>query len=235
MVSTIPDRVARFREEYRGAEIGPSYSGWGHFLFTTLGALAAILAAASQLHDVHGAEWAMIPGAFLVANFGEYFGHRGPMHRPMRGLKLLFRRHTQQHHHFYTHEAMAAESPRDFKMVLFPPVMLLFFIGGLALPIGALFYYLVSPNSGLLFAVVAISYFLCYEWFHFSYHLPEGSWVGRLPFMRTLRRHHTRHHDLSLMGKWNYNITFPIADKIFGTYFEGADHDAISARHTPSV
>jgi len=57
VVSTIPDRVARFREEYRGAELGPSYSGWGHFLFTTLGAraLAAILAAASRLHDVHGA------------------------------------------------------------------------------------------------------------------------------------------------------------------------------------
>ncbi len=216
-MSTIPESVVRFRKDYRAKEVGPSYSGWGHFLFTSLGALAAILVAISQLKQVHGAEWATIPITFLVANLGEYLGHRGAMHRPRSGLTILYRRHTQQHHHFYTHESMAAESSRDFKMVLFPPAMLLFFLGGLAIPIGMLFYLLISPNAGLLFAVVALSYFLCYEWLHLCYHLPEGTWVSRLPFMRILRRHHTLHHDLALMGKWNFNITFPIADWLFGT------------------
>lgn len=218
-MSPIPESVSRFREQYRKKELGPRYSGWSHFLFTTILALAAILAFATRIHRVQGAEWAMIPFSFLVANFGEYMGHRGPMHQPFRGLRLLFYRHTQQHHHFFTHRAMAAESPRDFKMVLFPPVMLFFFLGGLAMPIGAAFYFLLSPNAGFLFALVTTSYFLGYEWLHFSYHLPEDTWVGRLPFMRTLRRHHTCHHDLALMGKWNYNITFPIADWLLGTYY----------------
>ena len=214
-----PTSVSRFRDEYREKHISRNYSGWGHFLFTTIGALAAITAAGLQLHDVRPAEWATIPIAFLIANFGEYLGHRGPMHRPRRGLSLLYRRHTQQHHHFFTHEAMAADSPRDFKMVLFPPVMLLFFLGGLAAPIGLFLYWACSANTGLLFAMVAIGYFLSYEWLHFSYHLRPDSWVGRLPLVAMLRQHHMRHHDLALMGKWNFNITFPIADRLLGTYY----------------
>jgi len=226
-VTRSPEPAQSFRSEYRATQIGRHYSGWGHFVFTTTGALLAIVAAGLQLRAVHGAQWLTIPVAFLIANLGEYLGHRGAMHRPRRGLGLLYRRHTQQHHHFFTHATMAAESPRDFKMVLFPPVMLLFFLGGLAAPIGALLYFAVSPNTGLLFAMVAMGYFLTYEWLHFFYHLPPDTWIGRLPFMQTLRRHHTRHHDLALMGRWNFNITFPIADWLFGTYYRD---DAPGAR-----
>jgi len=39
-----------------------------------------------------------------------------------RGLALLFERHTEQHHRFFTDEAMSYEGRRDYKMVLFPPV-----------------------------------------------------------------------------------------------------------------
>ena len=139
------------------------------------------------------------------------------MHHPRPGLGLLFERHTRQHHHFFTHETMSVDATRDFKIVLFPPVMLVFFLGMVATPIGALLYFLVSPNAGWIFALVAISYFLSYEWLHFSYHQPPEGWIGRLPFVATLRAHHMRHHDLALMGKWNFNITFPIADGLFGT------------------
>jgi len=225
-VTSSREPLQAFRSEYRATQIGPHYSGWGHFLFTTTGALLAIGAAGLQLRHVHGAEWLTLPVAFLIANFAEYLGHRGAMHRPRRGLGLLYRRHTQQHHHFFTHTTMSAESPRDFKMVLFPPVMLLFFLGCLATPIGALLYFAISPNTGLLFAMVAMGYFLTYEWLHFSYHLRPDSLVGRLPLIGTLRRHHTRHHDLALMGRWNFNITFPIADWIFGTSYPEVAADA---------
>ena len=94
---------------------------------------------------------------------------------PSQGaLAILFERHTQQHHRYYTHEAMAADSPRDFQMVLFPPVMLIFFLGFLATPIGLVIGYLGTPNLGWLFAATAISYFLTYEWLHWSYHQPES-------------------------------------------------------------
>jgi hypothetical protein len=216
-----PDREAErteaFRAGYRRDEIGPAYRGWLHFAFTTVGSLAAIAFAISQLSAVTPLEWLTVPASFFIANFGEYFGHRGPMHHRRRGLGLLHHRHTMQHHRFFTERTMECDTSRDFKMVLFPPVLLLFFIGGLALPIGLVLFAVFSANVGWLFAATAIAYFLSYEWLHFSYHQPPDSFVGRLPFVPTLRRHHAVHHDPARMQRWNFNITFPIADRVMGT------------------
>lgn len=213
----IPERVATYRTDYRARNIGPRYSGWAHLAFTSLGSLAAITFAIAHVHAPTLVDWSILPIGFVIANVGEYFGHRGPMHRPRKGLGLLYQRHTLQHHHFFTHDAMAYESSRDFKMVLFPPVMLLFFLGALATPIAFALYLAVSANAGWLFAAVGTGYFLTYEWLHFAYHLDPESWVGRFPLVRVLRRHHTRHHDLAAMGRYNFNITFPICDWLFGT------------------
>jgi sterol desaturase/sphingolipid hydroxylase (fatty acid hydroxylase superfamily) len=133
---------------------------------------------------------------------------------------VIFRRHTLEHHHFFTHQAMSFESTRDFKMVLFPPVLLLFFLGGIATPLGGLAFLLLTPNCGWLFVATAMSYFLCYEWLHFSYHLPDEHWLSRTRALARLRKHHTHHHDLALMGKWNFNITFPICDAVMGTRYK---------------
>ena len=217
----IPPHVADFRADYRAREIGPRYTGWGHFALTSVASLAVIALAATRAQNVRAVEWVTIPATFLFANFAEYLGHRGPMHHPRPGLALLFERHTRQHHRFYTHEAMRYESARDLKMVLFPPVMLLFFFCALATPVGVLLFYVASANVAWLFVATATSYFLSYEWLHTAYHLDERSWVGRLPFMRALRRHHTAHHDQTLMAKHNFNITFPIADFVFGTIHRG--------------
>ena len=35
--------------------------------------------------------------------------------------------------------------------------------------------------------------------------------------MRRLRRLHTVHHDVSRMTRCNFNITFPICDRLYGT------------------
>jgi hypothetical protein len=223
------ESVAAFRTEYRATAIGPRYSGWAHFVFTTTGSLAVIGFAISRVHAVAWWEWLTLPASFLLANLGEYFGHRGPMHHPRRGMRLLFRRHTRQHHHFFTHEAMAYESSRDFKMVLFPPVMLFFFLGCLATPIGLAAHFVVSPNAGWLFVATGMSYFLTYEWLHFSYHLPADSWIGRMPFVAALRRHHERHHDLALMGRYNFNITFPIGDWLMGTLYRRSQWEPAGA------
>ncbi len=224
----VPDRTAAFRAQWRSQNVGPRYQGWLHFAFTTSGALAAVVFAASRLHDVRGWEWLVLPAGFLVANVAEYLGHRGPMHHPTAGLRLLHRRHSLEHHRYYTHERMAAESHVDFKMVLFPPVMLVFFLGALATPIGAAAYFLVSPNAGWLFGCVGVGYFLTYEWLHWSYHQPADSVIGRLGLVRVLRRHHTLHHDPAHMQRANFNITFPVADALFGTresFHAGTAHE----------
>ncbi len=216
----IPESTARYRDQFRTENIGPNYRGWLHFAFTTAGAIAALVFASSQVRDVRGFEWLVIPISFLIANLGEYLGHRHPMHHKMCGMGLLFRRHTHEHHRFFTDRATAFESPRDFKITLFPPIMLIFFLGFLAAPIAGLLYLVSTANAAWLFATVVIAYFLTYEWLHFSYHVAPDSWWGRLPLMGTLRKHHTLHHDPKHMATCNFNITFPIGDWLFGTVYK---------------
>jgi hypothetical protein len=213
----IPEPVATFRSSYRAEEIGKHYSGWGHFAFTSIVSLGAVALSLSRLSNVGASEWLAVPCTFVFANLAEYFGHKGAMHRPRAGLGLLYRRHTLQHHHFYTHDAMVYESAADLKMVLFPPVMLLFFLGAIATPIGGFLFVVASPNVAWLYVATATSYFLSYEWLHVAHHLDPDGALGRLRLLRLLRQHHQAHHDLRLMGRYNFNVTFPIADFLFGT------------------
>jgi hypothetical protein len=213
---TIPGDVRAFRAKHRAQHIGPSYRGWAHFATTTFGSLLVIAIAVWQVDAPSAVELAMIPAFFLFANLAEYFGHRGPMHHRSKRLSVLFERHTLQHHVFYTHEAMEAESSRDFQMVLFPPIMLVFFLGGVG-PLAALLGALTTANIGWLFVATGVGYFLTYEWLHWSYHQPAASWIGRRALIARLRRHHTTHHNPRQMTRGNFNITFPIGDWLFGT------------------
>lgn len=212
-------QVQEFRDDYRGRHIGRRYSGIAHLCFTSGACIAAVAFCASRLHEVRWWEWLTVPVTFLFANLVEHAGHRGPMHHPRRGLGLVFERHTRQHHRFFTPQHMAFDGTRDFKAVLFPPVLLLFFFGCFAIPVGIPLALLTTPNIGWLFALTSVAYFLNYEWLHFAYHTPQDSWVARLPGVALLRRHHTLHHDHALMSHYNFNITYPIADRLLGTLY----------------
>jgi hypothetical protein len=215
---------AQARDRIRDDNVPVRYSGWLHFAFTSLGSLAVIVLCATQVTDPRWYHFVTFPVTLLFANAAEYFAHRGPMHRPRRMLKILYRRHALVHHRFFHGTHMQADSARDFYLVLFPPVMLFFFLGVVAMPIALMLFVLVSTTVGWLYAMAAMSYFLTYEWLHFAYHQPPNSWVGRLPGMALLRRHHQLHHDPRLMGRYNFNITFPICDALFGTrYLERPD------------
>lgn len=213
----LPAPVEAFRREYRAREIGPRYSGGLHLAFTSGVSLLVIAVAVVLVQGPRPLELAVVPATFLFANLVEYLGHRGPMHRLAPWLGLLFERHTRQHHRFYTHDSMSYESARDYKIVLFPPVMLVFFLGAIATPLGLLLWRVASSNAALLYVATAMAYFLTYEWLHFCHHLPEGSLLRRLPGLAALRAHHAAHHDPALMGQANFNITFPICDALFGT------------------
>lgn len=217
-----PPETEDFRREYRARHIGRRYSGPAHLAFTSLGSLAVVALALTHVERPSLVELLTVPLTFVLANFVEYHGHKRPMHHRTRFLALLFERHTLQHHRFYTHDAMSYEGTRDYKMVLFPPVMLLFFLGAVATPIGLLLLAAASPNVAALYVATAMGYFLTYEWLHFCHHLPESSALGRLPLLRRLRAHHRAHHDPALMTRWNFNITFPIADVVLGTRYEKA-------------
>lgn len=218
-ISPIPVDVAAFRDEHRARRAPTPLVGWRHFaMIVALGTFTTALCA-SMLRQCARWEWLALPIGFLIANAVEWAAHRWPMHHPWNGLRVMYERHTLEHHRFYTERSMEAESPEDFDMVLFSVPSLLFFLGGVGAPIAALFFLFVSRNTGWLFVALAVDYYCLYECFHLAYHLPEQSWVGRLPGMPFLRRHHTRHHDQQLMARWNFNVTFPIADALFGTRY----------------
>ena len=216
------ETVAQARAEFRASRIPEHYSGPLHL--ATITGFSVLVAAVSlaMLEEVSPAEWVTIPFTFLYCNLAEYLGHRGPMHHRTRFLGGIFQRHTVEHHAFFTDEAISFDSTRDYRAVLFPPILLVFFFGVFAVPLGAVLYFLLSPNVGFLFVFTAILYYLNYELFHFSYHLDPRSSLGRLRVMRRLRRNHVAHHNKALMTRYNFNITYPICDRLFGTlYTEG--------------
>ena len=114
---------------------------------------------------------------------------------------------------------MAFDSRRDYKAVLFPSFMILFFAVAFALPAGLAIAWVLTPNVAWLFVATAVAYFLNYEWLHFAYHTPAASLVARIPGVSRLRQLHTHHHNPALMQRYNFNITYPLGDWLFGTYY----------------
>ena len=149
----------QFRETYRANQIGPRYRGLLHLGFTLSFAFSAIIWAASQLQAVQPIEYLTILVTFLYANLVEYFAHKGPMHRPFKGLKIIYQRHATQHHIFFTDRFMQFDTTKDFKAVLFPPVLILFFLVFFALPAGLLVNWLLSANASYFFVITAFAYF----------------------------------------------------------------------------
>ncbi len=215
------ETVTKAREAFRAENISAYYSGPLHLTTTVTVSLAVVALCIASLDSVSLLEWITLPITFLYANLVEYLGHKGPMHNRTKFFGLIYKRHAIEHHSFFTEEATTFDSSKDYKAVLFPPIMLFFFFGCFALPVGGALYVLLSPNVAFLFVLTAAAYFLNYELLHFCYHIDERAWPSKFPFMNRLRRHHTIHHDKALMAKFNFNISYPIFDAVFGTMYKG--------------
>jgi len=216
------ESTCTYRETYRERLIPESYSGPMHFALILAFVALVIASGALQLERVQPSEWLTVALTFLYANLAEYLGHRFVMHRRRPGLGLIYERHALQHHRFFTHRAMQYDSSDDFKAVLFPPMLMMFFAIAFALPAGLLLAWLFSANVAWLFVITALGYYGCYEVLHFAYHQAEDSWILRLPGVKRMRRLHLDHHDPAIMQKGNFNITWPICDALFGTRVAGA-------------
>jgi hypothetical protein len=220
----LPPKVAAYRADFRANEIGAGYrswTGWSHLGVITAGVLVGIGVLAGALRDVSVPELLALPAGYVFANVVEYLVHRYLMHVPRRGLGRLYKRHTGQHHRFFTHEAMTTDSARDFAIILFPPFVVVFFLGLIATPVALALAWLAGPDAGLLFGMVALSYFLFYEWMHLASHLPPASLLGRMPGVGFVREHHRAHHDPRRMRHYDFNITLPLTDWLAGTLWRG--------------
>ncbi len=211
------ERVEIFRERFRHEYIGKSYSGKLHFVFVTLWCVSGVSLCLYNLHTVTFKQLLIVPLTFLYTNLFEYIGHRYPMHHKYKALQAVFKRHTLQHHHFFTDEKMNCDTVNDFKIILFPPVLLIFFSVFFVLPIAAAVFYFFSLNAAMFYIATTLAYYLNYEWLHLAYHLPETHWAYNIPFLKTLRRLHHNHHNTKLMDKYNFNISYPVFDFVFRT------------------
>ena len=140
------------------------------------------------------------------------------MHRPIniRGLRAVYNRHTLNHHQFFTDEEMRFRDQKDWRVTVFPPFALVTFIM-MSTPPALIIGLLVSPNVGWLVICTTTGMYLIYEFMHFCCHVDENWFVKNCPFVNTLRRHHFAHHNTRIMMETNMNLTFPIADWLFGT------------------
>jgi hypothetical protein len=213
----ISERQKAFRQEYRSRIIG-WYDGYFHILIIYAMGAAAFYIYVQHIHDVTPLEWLTVPLTFLFTNIFEWAVHKFIMHRPVniKGLRAIYERHTLNHHQFFTDEEMRFRDQKDWRVTVFPPYALVVFIL-MSLPMAVILGLLLSPNVGWLFMSVTTGMYLIYEFMHFCCHVDENWFVRNFPFVNTLRRHHTAHHNAKLMMEVNMNLTFPIADWLFGT------------------
>ncbi len=211
------ERQAGFRKEYRSRIVG-WYNGYFHVAVIYAMGAAAFYYYVPHIQGVLWWEWLTIPAVFLLSNIFEWAVHRYVMHRPIniRGLRAVYNRHTLNHHQFFTDQEMRFRDQKDWRVTVFPPFALVTFIM-MSTPPALIVGLLVSPNVGWLVICTATGMYLVYEFMHFCCHVDENWFVKNCPFVNTLRRHHFAHHNTRIMMETNMNLTFPIADWLFGT------------------
>lgn len=213
----ISERQANFRREYRSRIVG-WYNGYLHIAVIYAIGAALFYVYVQNIGSVLWWEWLTIPIVGLGCNVFEWFIHSYVMHRPVtqRALRPIYVRHTLNHHQFFSDGEMRFRDQRDWRVTVFPPYALVVFTL-MSIP-GALFLgWLISANVGWLLMCTTTGMYLVYEFMHFCCHVEESWFVRNCPFVNTIRRHHTAHHDQSIMMERNMNLTFPIADWLFGT------------------
>jgi hypothetical protein len=211
-------RMAKRNEirEYLLAAIPSWYLPWGHISATVGIGVVVFAIAVSQIHGIGLSDLWVVPVTLLLSNFFEWRVHKHVLHRRRLPFQILYDRHTPEHHVVYIESDMEIHSTREFKLVLIPAVG----VAGIVLataPFAVAFAHFFGSTVGWLFLMTAAFTLVSYEVLHLSYHLPKSSWIGGSKIIGILRRHHGRHHDPTLMQKWNFNVTVPFFDWVFGT------------------
>jgi hypothetical protein len=210
------ERQRKFRENYK-SEINPLYNGLLHIAVLYGAGIAAIIYCVMHLQSARW-EWLLAIPVFLAGNFVEWGMHRFVMHRRIDvfGLRQIYERHTREHHQYFTDLEPTIDTTKEFRIVFFPwRVLVTLGIGGTVL--GYIASRLFDMDAGYVVFMTMVAQYLTYETFHYCCHVHENWFVRNMPFINTIRRHHTAHHNLGIMMKYNMNLTFPIADWVMGS------------------
>ena len=203
----------------RADHLAAGYSPWRHMALTLGLATALETLSVAVAVRARAGDWLLLPAFWVIANFIEWMVHRNPMHRPLRP-RIMYRNHAQLHHLAFTDGHMMIGPTRDLGLIMMPWYTMLGMFA-LASPIMVAAGLLRGPGLAGVFLLGAVGYFLCYELLHALYHLPDAvldrAGVGRLRAFRRLQAHHRHHHILGRMAAVNFNVTFPLWDRLFGT------------------
>jgi hypothetical protein len=210
------ERQRRFREEYQ-AQISPWYNGLVHVGVMYAVGLTVIAWCISRMENPTW-EWLLMLPVFFFSNLFEWWIHKYVMHRliDVWALRAIYDRHTRQHHQYFTNNEMTVDSTREFRIIFFPWRALATFMA-FGVPFALALAWLVNANAGYILMVTIVGQYLIYETFHYCCHVHENWFVRNIPFVNTIRRHHTAHHNQGIMMDRNMNLTFPVADWLMGT------------------
>lgn len=218
-----------FRSRYR-ANVHPLYNPWLHGIFVLLFGILAIAAFWSTVHHVLPSEWLAVPVTLLFFNFGVYMVHRHLGHHKKSFARMFYSRHAGDHHSFFAPGHMTYDSPRDWRVILFPAWLIVVHTLVITLPVWWLLTRLDANVAGLVAGCLVLGY-LAYEVFHACEHLPQHHPLAGLPWIRQMRHLHALHHRREMMQERNFNIVFPLMDYLFGTlYWEPEEVNPYLAR-----
>lgn len=238
------ERQRKFREEYK-ANISPAYNGLLHVLVIYAVGIATLVYCFNQLSNV-GWEWLIVIPVFIGGNLVEWFMHSKVMHRRINvfGLREIYERHTREHHQYFTDNEYTIDTTKEFRIVFFPWRVLIT-LGAVGIPLGYITSLIINANAGYLVFMTMVALYMTYETFHYCCHVPENWFVRNVPFINTIRRHHTAHHNQGIMMRYNMNLTFPISDWLLGTsdlnrgffghLFNGYNEDHIKSELRPII
>jgi hypothetical protein len=210
------ERQRKFRESYK-SEISPLYNGLLHIAVLYGAGITAVTYCVLHLHSARW-EWFLAIPVFLAGNFVEWGMHRFVMHRRINvfGLRQIYERHTREHHQYFTDLEPTIDTTKEFRIVFFPwRVLVTLGIGGTVL--GYIASRVFDMNAGYVVFLTMVAQYLMYETFHYCCHCHENWFVRNMPLINTIRRHHTAHHNMGIMMKYNMNLTIPIADWVMGS------------------
>jgi hypothetical protein len=210
------ERQRQFRSDYQ-AQISPAYNGLLHVSVMYVVGLGVIAWSLSRM-EAASWEWLLVVPVFAFSNVFEWWIHKYVMHRliDVWALRAIYDRHTRQHHQYFTNNEMTVDSAREFRIIFFPWRALATFMA-FGVPFALGLAWLVNANAGYTLMVTIVGQYLIYETFHYCCHVHENGFVRNFPFVNTIRRHHTAHHNQGIMMDRNMNLTFPIADWLMGT------------------
>jgi hypothetical protein len=238
------ERQLKFRADYRSS-IHPAYNGLLHVGVMYVVGITVISWCTAHLQDAAW-EWFLVVPVFFFSNLFEWWIHKYVMHRlvDVWALRAIYDRHTRQHHQYFTDNEMTVDTTREWRIIFFPWRALLTFMA-MGVPFAVLASWLINPNAGYILMITIVGQYLIYETFHFCCHVHDNWFVRYVPFVNTIRRHHTAHHNYGIMMSHNMNLTFPIADWVMGTsdldrslpgtLFNGYNEDHIKPELKPVI